>query len=108
MTPRKAVRLARNLWLMRGDLGVWLAGRYLARKQEGKPPIKIVCQRCGNELTKPCKPGSPCHVFAWPAEGGEAKINGGTVRPGMLVYVRRQKPRGGQLRPDYEMRLRPF
>lgn len=108
LTPAKFVRVVRNVWLMRSDLGVWLAGRYLKRKQDGNPPIAIRCNRCGHELTKPCKPGSPCHVFTWPDSAGEAKVNGGTVRPGMLVYVRRQKPRGGQLRPDYEMRLRPF
>lgn len=102
----KPLRFVRNVWILRRDLAAMLFRR-LRRGEETKP-IRIVCRRCGNELTKPCAPGSPSHVFVWPQEAGEVTLNGKPVRPGMLVYARRQKPRQGQLRPDYELRLKPF
>lgn len=107
LTPRKAWRFARNIVLLRRDLLEWAAGWYLNRKATKSPPVAIRCIRCGHELTKPCKPGSPAHAFRWP-EGPPAKIGNELVKPGRLVYVRRQKSRGGQLRPDYEFRTRPF
>jgi hypothetical protein len=103
----KPWRLARNVWLLRRDLAVWLLNRVAAK---GSKPIAIRCVRCGHELTKPCKPGSPCHVFKWPEGPEGTTINGKFVRirAGTLVYVRRQRARGGELRPDYDIRLKPF
>ncbi len=107
VTPRKVWRLARNLVALRGELLEWAAGAYLNRKASKSKPVAVTCIRCGHELTKPCKPGSPAHVFRWP-EGPPGKVGNEIVHPGELVYVRRQKPRGGQIRPDYEMRTKPF
>jgi hypothetical protein len=99
----RPLRLARNLWTLRRDLLAWAAGRYLERRAEKRnPPIRVICQRCGHELTKPCAPGSPSHAFRWTAEMGPQHA------PGTMIYVRRQKPRAGELRPDYELRTKPF
>jgi hypothetical protein len=100
----KPWRIVRNAWLLRREL------LELVLRRRPKPPTgyAIVCIRCGRDLTRPCKPKSPCHVFKWPAEAGTATIDGQRVEPGTLVYVRRQKVRGGQRRPDTNMRLKPF
>lgn len=107
VTPRKVWRFASNVVRMRRELLEWWAGWYLKRKASKSQPVQLRCIRCGHELTKPCKPGSPAHVFRWP-EGPPAKIGEQLVHAGELVYVRRQKPRSGQMRPDYEFRTRPF
>jgi hypothetical protein len=98
------IRLARNLWLLRRELVALI----LRRRPKEQPHWHVRCIRCGRELTKPCKPFSPCHVFKWPEGVGEPTIDSKRVKAGDLVYVRRQKPRSGQLRPDHELRLKPF
>ena len=103
---RKPWRFVRNVWLLRRELVVWLLRR-LERSSAPKP-VPVRCVRCGHELTKPCRPGSPCHVFKWPESMGEGVVDGKKVKPGALVYCRRQKARGGELRPDYELRLKPW
>jgi hypothetical protein len=100
----KPVRFARNVWLLRREL---LALVFRRRPKEPEH-VELRCIRCGRELTKPCKPMSPCHVFKWPEGIGEPVLNGQRVTPGTLVYVRRQKSRGGVFRPDQDIRLKPF
>lgn len=100
----KPIMFGRNVWLLRRELFA------LVFRRRSKPPEAhaVRCIRCGRELTGPCKPMSPCHVFKWPEGAGEPTISGQRVTPGTLVYVRRQKLRGGQLRPDRDIRLKPF
>lgn len=100
----KPWRFTRNVWVLRREL---LA---LLFRRRAKPPAgtAIICIRCKRELTRPCKPFSPCHVFKWPEGVGDAIVDGRRIGAGTLVYARRQKPRYGQIRPDRDLRLKPF
>jgi hypothetical protein len=99
----KPFRIARNAWILRRDLVALI----LRRRPKTPAGDALICIRCRRPLTAPCKPRSPCHVFKWPA-GADGVIDGQRVTPGTLVYVRRQKVRSGQRRPDTDMRLKPF
>lgn len=100
----KPYMFARNVWILRRELFA-----IVFRRRPKQPDAHAVrCIRCHRELTAPCAPMSPCHVFKWPEGVGEPILSGQRVTPGTLVYVRRQKPRAGQMRPDTDIRLKPF
>jgi hypothetical protein len=89
----KARNVVRNLWHLRREL--W---RIIRRKPVEQPEaIPLRCEACGHELTKPCRRGRWKHVIRWPE--GVAGHPAGT-----LVEVARQKPRGGEYRPDHDLR----
>ena len=93
---RRFWNLARNLWVLRGEL--WSILRRKPPKRE--PGIALTCIVCRHELTKPCRRGRIRHVVRWPQEADGL----GGFAAGQLVEVRRQKPRGGAFEHDDDLR----
>lgn len=92
---RQLVTLVRNVWFLRGELwDIYVRRRHGTRRG----PIELHCLRCRRPLTKPCRPASRAHVFAWPEEMPHPDFEAG-----QLVYVRQTH---GSRRA--ELRSQPF
>jgi hypothetical protein len=89
---RQLLNIARNLWVLRGEL--WSIVR--RKKPERDAGVALRCIACKHEITKPCIRGRTKHLVKWPAG-----VPG--FEEGAYVEVRRQKPHGGQFEKDYDL-----